>query len=151
MHTEVIRAEYCEATRHQFVKHCTRDDYDVYVGRGLCPKTCVQSIWGNPFKIGVDGSRDDVIKQYEIYLLNNPELLDALPELRGKSLGCWCFPRECHADILAKYANSPIEICVFCCGDGEKTLWSELYGDIIVEVCSHCSGRGWQYSNPELR
>ena len=48
----------------------------------------------------------DAIKKYEEYLLNSPELLKDLHELQGKVLGCWCHPKKCHGDILAKYANS---------------------------------------------
>ena len=34
--------------------------YDVYIGRG--------SKWGNPFVIGKDGTREEVINKYEEYL-----------------------------------------------------------------------------------
>ena len=37
------------------VVHCKKEDYDVYIGRGKCPKTGKYSIWGNPFIIGKDG------------------------------------------------------------------------------------------------
>jgi len=80
------------------VVHCKREPYDVYVGR--------PSKWGNPYTIGRDGSRAEVIEKYHHYLLSNQELLDALPELRGKVLGCWCAPKPCHADILLEYANT---------------------------------------------
>ena len=33
-----------------------------------------------------------------------PELLAALPELAGKTLGCWCAPKACHGDVLARLA-----------------------------------------------
>ena len=76
------------------VVHCKRDKYDVYIGRG--------SPWGNPFKIGVDGNRDEVIAMYEIYILQNPQLLSRLSELKGKILGCYCAPQRCHGNILEK-------------------------------------------------
>ena len=82
-----------------FVVHCKRDKYDVYIGR--------PSKWSNPFVIGKDGDRDSVIQKYRDWLMTRPELLSALPELRGKVLGCWCAPRACHGDILSKLANSP--------------------------------------------
>jgi len=31
--------------------------------------------------------------------------LEALPELRGKDLGCWCAPENCHGDVLLALAN----------------------------------------------
>ena len=83
---------------HELVLHCKRAAHDVYIGR--------PSKWGNPFVIGPDGTRDDVIARYEAWLLEQPELVDALPELAGKTLGCWCAPRACHGDVLARLANA---------------------------------------------
>jgi hypothetical protein len=74
------------------VVHCKKKPYDVYIGRG--------SKWGNPFIIGKDGNRDEVISRYEVYIMNNPSLIAALPELIDKTLGCWCKPKACHGDIL---------------------------------------------------
>ena len=83
---------------HELVVHCKRAAHDVYIGR--------PSKWGNPFVIGRDGTRDDVIARYEAWLLEQPELVAALPELAGKTLGCWCAPRACHGDVLARLANA---------------------------------------------
>ena len=70
----------------------------VYIGRG--------SKWGNPFVIGRDGDRDDVIDLYYDYLMDTPELLSATKtELRGKDLVCFCKPKACHGDILLRIAN----------------------------------------------
>jgi hypothetical protein len=69
----------------------------VYVGR--------PSKWGNPFKIGHDGSREQVIARYREWILRQPALMAALPELRGKDLVCWCAPEPCHADVLLELAN----------------------------------------------
>lgn len=81
----------------RLVVHCKRDRYDVYIGR--------PSKWGNPFAIGRDGTREEVIDKYRTWLLGQPELLAALPELKGKVLGCWCAPQACHGDVLAKLAS----------------------------------------------
>lgn len=35
------------------------------------------SIWGNPFVIGKDGNRQNVISKYEEYILNNEYLLSS--------------------------------------------------------------------------
>ncbi|MBB6469416.1 hypothetical protein HNQ96_005306 [Aminobacter lissarensis] len=71
----------------------------VYVGR--------PSKWGNPFVIGRDGSRAEVIAKYRAWLSSQPELLDALDELRGRDLVCWCAPHACHGDVLIELANRP--------------------------------------------
>jgi len=74
------------------VVHCKKEPFDVYIGRG--------SKWGNPFKIGRDRNREEVISKFEAYMMNRPDLIQALPELVGKTLGCWCKPKACHGDIL---------------------------------------------------
>ena len=71
----------------------------IYVGR--------PSPWGNPFVIGRDGTRDQVIEAYRAQLLSQPErVTQAKQELRGKDLVCWCSPQACHADVLMEVANS---------------------------------------------
>lgn len=80
------------------VVHCKRDPHDVYIGR--------PSKWGNPFAIGRDGTRDEVVAKYREWVQQQPELMAALPELRGKVLGCWCSPKACHGDVLLELANA---------------------------------------------
>lgn len=64
--------------------------------------------WGNPFRIPQDGSRDEVIAKYEVWIRGRPELIAAAKvELRGKVLGCWCHPLPCHCDVLARIAEEP--------------------------------------------
>jgi len=79
------------------VVHCKKEKYDVYIGR--------PSKWGNPFEIGKDGNREEVIEKYKEWIKNQPELLKDLPELKNKILACWCAPKACHGDILAKLAD----------------------------------------------
>ena len=76
------------------VVHCKRSNYDIYIGR--------PSKWGNPFTIGKDGTRSEVIEKYRIWLMKNQNLLDCLPELKNKILGCWCKPKACHGDVLVE-------------------------------------------------
>jgi hypothetical protein len=62
--------------------------------------------WGNPFEMPADGDRSTVIAAYaEHYLPHKPSLLEKLPDLRGKVLGCWCAPEPCHGDVLASRAR----------------------------------------------
>lgn len=80
------------------------EEYDVYIGRG--------SKWGNPFShrpssyevIQVE-TRGESIYRFHEYLIGRPDLLSALPELKGKRLGCYCAPLPCHGDILARLAD----------------------------------------------
>jgi len=73
----------------------------VYVGR--------PSRWGNPFEIGRDGSREEVLAKYRVWL---EEKLDEDPAflepLRGKILVCWCpLDKPCHADIILEFLEKP--------------------------------------------
>lgn len=70
----------------------------VYVGRG--------SPYGNPFRIGPDGNRGQVIAKYAAWIETQPELMEKVrTELRGRDLVCFCAPAYCHAEILLEIAN----------------------------------------------
>jgi hypothetical protein len=71
-----------------------------YIGR--------PSKWGNPFVIGRDGSREEVIAKYEEYARNRFTIED-LAELAGKDLLCWCAPLPCHGDVLIKLIKEEVD------------------------------------------
>jgi len=95
------------------VVHCKREPFDIYIGR--------PSKWGNPFTHikGLPGistktgtlavyeveSRDAAVEAYEEWIQTQPDLLAALPQLKGMVLGCWCAPQRCHGDVLVRLAN----------------------------------------------
>jgi len=56
--------------------------------------------------IGLDGTREEVIEKYRAWLLDQPGLIAALPELRGKDLAYWCAPERCHGEVLLELANT---------------------------------------------
>jgi hypothetical protein len=64
-----------------------------------------RTVWGNPFVIGPDGDRDEVVAKHRAWLLRQDDLLARIVELEGQRLGCWCAPLPCHADLLAELAN----------------------------------------------
>lgn len=82
-----------------------KEPYDIYIGRG--------SYWGNPFVIGKDGTREEVIQKYEIMLKNNIRsgavTIAELKALDGKVLGCFCKPKPCHGDVLIRAINWAIK------------------------------------------
>lgn len=84
------------------VVHCSRSRYDVYIGRGNDPVSGLPSKWGNPFVIGKDGTRAEVLKKHSDWVPTQPHLMAALHELKNKRLGCWCRPMRCHGDNLVK-------------------------------------------------
>lgn len=86
------------------IVNCKKEHCDVYIGR-YNPQFG-KSKFGNPFKEGVDGTREEVITKYEKYILSKPELLRLIPiELKDKVLGCWCKPDACHGDVLVELAD----------------------------------------------
>lgn len=97
----------------------------VYVGRAVGRNWWPASKWGNPFPY--PRFRDAVDQfRYRLALAISGEILDStwhaeefrvmavsLPELQGKTLGCWCGHWEpgqpeiaCHAVVLAKAVNA---------------------------------------------
>ena len=64
--------------------------------------------WGNPWRVGRDGSRDEVIARYRADLWRriraNEVALEELAGLNGCWLACWCEPEPCHGDVLARAA-----------------------------------------------
>jgi hypothetical protein len=78
----------------------------VYIGRRVGFGVWPQSKWANTYPVSRLG-RDEAIRRYNEKKL--PKLVAALPELRGKSLLCWCAPERCHGDLLLELANAPAE------------------------------------------
>ena len=76
---------------------------DVYIGRG--------SPFGNPYAIGQDGDRDEVIRKYEIdfkeKLRLDPGFKKKVLALKGKTLGCHCAPLKCHGDVIIRFLDGP--------------------------------------------
>lgn len=78
----------------------------VYVGR--------PTKWGNPFIVGRDGKRVDVVRKYRELLTGQVQRGEvSLEELRGVDVACYCHewdglgpsPDFCHADVIVDLAN----------------------------------------------
>ena len=80
-------------------------DDAVYIGRRYARDRLPASKWANPFSIRREADREEVIATYERWLQLQPHLTDALHELRGLDLVCWCAPLRCHGDLLLRLAN----------------------------------------------
>jgi len=55
---------------------------------------------GNPFTIGKDGTREEVVEKYREWIKTQHHLMNSLNELKDKVLGCFCHPKSCHGDVL---------------------------------------------------
>lgn len=73
----------------------------VYIGRG--------SIWGNPFPLTKENTREEVVGKYRRYLVaqlkNGIIPLESIKALYGKDLVCYCAPKLCHGDVLEEFAK----------------------------------------------
>ena len=83
------------------VVNLRNEKYDVYIGRG--------SPFGNPFKIGIDGTRLEVIEKYKHHLAVNTTLQDEVKKIKGKKLGCFCSPLPCHGDIIINFLKGELK------------------------------------------
>ncbi len=79
-----------------------KEPFDHYCGR--------PSIFGNPFVIGKDGTRDEVIEKYRVYFYDririDANFRSEVLKLKDKTLGCFCKPLACHLDIIAEYLDT---------------------------------------------
>ena len=78
-----------------------KSSFDIYIGRG--------SPLGNPYRIGFDGSRDEVIRKYAydfpLRYRTEPEFREAVLSCEGKRLGCYCKPEACHGDVIVAFLS----------------------------------------------
>lgn len=64
-----------------------------YIGRG--------SPYGNPFRIGLHGTRENCIERFKCEVLPTLDVSD----LAGYDLMCHCYPLACHGDPILEKAN----------------------------------------------
>jgi len=90
-------------------------DFDVYIGS--------RSIWANPYwwkpGAGTDPQyqvedRAESITKFRSWITKRPDLMARLHELRGKVLGCSCYPKGCHGDVLSELADYGECTCQEC-------------------------------------
>lgn len=79
--------------------------FGVYIGR--------PSVLGNPFSIGRDGSREEVIEKYKRWMWEEMKKKDKVFEKLLRLLGlemkygelvliCYCKPLACHGDVIVR-------------------------------------------------
>lgn len=93
-------------------------DWEIYVGRAMPRYSLPESPWANPYKIGRDGDRAEVLARYEEYVRENfgLERIRLAFGYPSPVLACWCAPKDgqplildkpevCHAQILLRLAG----------------------------------------------
>lgn len=91
------------------VVHVHDAPFDEYIGRAM-GQGIAASIWKNENRVTSDTPLGTAVKLFHQDLMASPELLARLPELQGRTLGCWCKSKanpekECHGDVLATMAE----------------------------------------------
>lgn len=66
---------------------------------------------GNPYAMGRDGNRDEVIRKCwndQRWLRTVQEFLDWLRTTNAENvvLGCWCAPNRCHTELIARLVRA---------------------------------------------
>ena len=76
--------------------------FGLYIGRANVYYHQPESLFHNPFVIGKDGTRAEVIEKFREYALRTPDILSKLYLIDNQVLGCWCnWPDEdCHGRVL---------------------------------------------------
>jgi hypothetical protein len=86
------------------------EPYDLYIGRTNRRYKLEGNLYSNPYVIGKDGKRHEVLRKYAAWLLaqdtaQTRAIVEGIGYMRESRLGCWCKPERCHGDILAALAD----------------------------------------------
>lgn len=69
-----------------------------------------RSIFGNPYPITKDCTRELSIKKYREYfykrIKTDVKFKEEVLKLAGETLICWCAPLPCHGDVIIEYLES---------------------------------------------
>lgn len=80
------------------------EKFDVYIGRR---GQGYDGYFGNPFSLEPGQPRGSTIEKYKGWfltrLITDTEFRRRVLELRGKRLGCFCKPMQCHGDVIVAW------------------------------------------------
>ena len=108
MSTQISRSECSIEVVNKQVEPCDIE-VDRHYGRGMDQQELGEKgCFGNPYKVGEDGDREEVVAKFAKYFMdqwqNDPQLrlwwkmkVDQNETLR---LGCHCAPKACHGDVI---------------------------------------------------
>ena len=132
------------------VRNIRSGEQGVYIGRRI--KDLPRSPLANDERMGDESRRAKVIRMYHAWLwekmqANDQAVMDELHRLldlarrpEGVKLLCWCYPKACHGDVIAKalaWLDKQEQV-----RDG----WLRKQGWQIVSEYRICqtTARGWQ-------
>jgi len=146
------------------VGHCKADETDVYAGRGPGARDMSETPvgergWlGNPFALDDldenDTNEGETVREasirkfraaFEKKLRNSKEFRNAVRDLAGNVLGCWCQRLDddqpaCHAEVIAEHADRLADedhcsVCGMPASEGNLGV-SEARDDLVCVDCT---------------
>ena len=100
-----------------------RSNFTLYIGREFAGLPA--SKWQNPFHEYQWGRRV-CIERYEEYIRGS-HLMKYIPELSDQALGCWCYPQDCHGDVLVRIYKEQVKP-----GIGDMAQAVNMHSDLIL-------------------
>ncbi len=113
------------------------EKYDVYIGR---TKNNEPGEWGNPWIIGPDGTREEVIEKYRQNFqekVKNQEFVEKVLKLKNKTLGCFCKTKDrpntpCHGDVIKEFLDKKCGLAIvgsrdFCNYQAIKDVFDKYF------------------------
>lgn len=86
------------------VVNLKREKYNVYIGR---PGKGEDGYFGNPFDQYKRADNIALFHRYFYFRLNtDPVFRKGVEALKGKILGCFCKPLDCHGDVIQEYVDA---------------------------------------------
>jgi len=102
----------------------------VYIGR-TAKITGSPNPLSNPYEIGKDGTRKEVIQKFaydfRVKWRLNPEFRKAVLDCAGKTLVCSCKPDDCHGDVISLFVDTLKET------KSEEKAFDAIYHYVIGE------------------
>lgn len=88
------------------------EDIDTYIGKKSDTYDLSDSPFSNPFDKSEYG-RENAVKHFKLYFyrryLEEKDFRMALHDIEGDTLGCWCYPRRCHGEVIVDILNKHME------------------------------------------
>ena len=116
MSAQSVQIECSIVVVNKQVEECDVE-IDRHYGRGMDEQDLGEKgCFGNPYKVGPDGTREVVVSRFMDYFIdqwqNDPQLrswwAQKLKENDTLRLGCHCAPKDCHGDVIKSVLESAI-------------------------------------------
>ncbi len=108
------------------LEHVPLKEIDIYIG----PENESHNLDASPFMNPFDHSRkgyDGAVEHYKLYFfrryLSEPKFKDLTHELKGKTLGGWCYPEPSHGEVIIDLLRAHSD-------DGEEGVLNHIESEL---------------------